>query len=226
MVGERYNESADTFSFSLVLLCLAAGDIGYMSKKGRMLSRIAYAQGWRPPLPSKLRERCPDLASLIKQMWNGNFRKRPALKDVVPRLEAASTAALDGVIELTVSTEEEDYCIQPGGGTFDADALRAENVALKAQIVKADARHRADRLEIAEFKAALLAGTTSIMEYDDDFGILGGMFICTSNTLSNSFVTSAPSQTQTHPAKSTESQLTPTRSAAFSARGPLARSMQ
>ena len=42
--------------------------------------------------------------------------------------------------------------------------------------------HRAEtklyRHEIAELKAAMLAGTS--MEYDDDVGILGGMFICTS----------------------------------------------
>ena len=82
---QRYNESADTFSFALVLLCLAAGNIGYVRKKGRMISRTAYASGWRPPIPGKLRERCPDLASLISEMWDGDFRKRPALKGVVPR---------------------------------------------------------------------------------------------------------------------------------------------
>ena len=93
---QRYNESADTFSFALVLLCLAAGDIKFVEKKSGRASRFGYAQGWRPPLPSKLRERCPDLASLITEMWDGDFRKRPARTDVVPRLEAASTAALDG----------------------------------------------------------------------------------------------------------------------------------
>ena len=105
---QRYNESADTFSFALLLLCLAAGNIGYVKKHtfaGR--ATTAYTQGWRPPIPSKLRMRCPDLASLISEMWDGDFRKRPALKDVVPRLEAASTAALDGVVPATADVDVE-----------------------------------------------------------------------------------------------------------------------
>ena len=94
---QRYNESVDTFSFALVLLCLAAGDIAFVSKSaGVVIARTAYLSGWRPVVPGRIRKRCPDLASLITEMWDGDFRKRPALKDVVPRLEAASTAALDG----------------------------------------------------------------------------------------------------------------------------------
>ena len=222
---QRYNESADTFSFALVLLCLAAGDIGYVRKRGRMISRASYALHWRPPIPSKLRDGCPDLASLITEMWDGDFRKRPALKDVVPRLEAASTAALDGVEPTVGSREDEEDSIQPGGGgggTFDVDALRVEIKALKAQAVKADARHRADRLEIAELKAALLAGT-SVECDDDDVGILGGMFICTSICHCSCFSLSLK---LTQPTASIHTQSIPTRSAASSAGELLAPSIR
>ena len=148
---QRYNESVDTFSFALVLLCLAAGDIGYMRKQGSRIPRAAYAQGWRPPIPSELRFRCPDLASLISEMWDGDFRKRPALRDVVPRLEAASTAALDGVVPTT--EEEEENSAQPSGGGSDKDAELAERDdtirELEAEIAGKDARIRELEAEIA-----------------------------------------------------------------------------
>ena len=51
-------------------------------------------------------------------------------------------------------------------------ALEVENSALRAE-------KKLDRHEVFELKAALLAGT---IECEDNIGILGGMFICTSQT--------------------------------------------
>ena len=42
LFGRRYNQSADTFSYSLVLLCLAVGDIGYLRQWARILVRETY----------------------------------------------------------------------------------------------------------------------------------------------------------------------------------------
>ncbi len=78
----------DTFSFALVLLCLAVGDIAHVRKKGGILARTAYYSGWRPTIRKSLRAACPEMAALIKEMWLADFRARPAMKDVVVRLEA------------------------------------------------------------------------------------------------------------------------------------------
>ena len=80
----------DTFSLALVLLCLAVGDIGYIRKQARTKpSSVRYVLGDRPIIPATLDFACPDLAKLISEMWDGDFRARPALKAVVPRLEAS-----------------------------------------------------------------------------------------------------------------------------------------
>ena len=78
----------DTFSFALVLLCLAVGDIAYVRKQGGIIARTAYYSGWRPTVRKSLRVACPEIAALIKKMWLADFRARPAMKDVVVRLEA------------------------------------------------------------------------------------------------------------------------------------------
>ena len=80
--------SQDTFSFSLVLLCLAVGNIAFVRKRGRAIARTAYASGFRYKIPKSLRTACPEIAALIKEMWLTDFRARPAMKDVVVRLEA------------------------------------------------------------------------------------------------------------------------------------------
>ena len=75
-----------------------------MSKLGRKISSTSYSAGWRPTIPTKLDFACPDLATLITEMWVGDFRARPSLKDVVARLEATASADLsagDGVQNLT-----------------------------------------------------------------------------------------------------------------------------
>ena len=82
----------DTFSFSLVLLCLAAGDIAYVRKHGRGTS--TYAMGWRPKLPATLRKASPTIVALIEEMWLADFSARPAMKDVVVRLEACVSVAV------------------------------------------------------------------------------------------------------------------------------------
>ena len=82
--------SQDTFSFALVLLCLAVGDIAYVRKKGGVIARTAYYSGWRPTIRTSLRAACPEIAALIEEMWLADFRARPAMKSVVVRLKACT----------------------------------------------------------------------------------------------------------------------------------------
>ena len=95
LMRERYNESADTFSFALVLLSLAVGDINYVAKsaKGRVAA-ATYRLGWRPDIPRVVHEQCADLAALISAMWTDDFRERPSMKEVVDRLEACGSVNL------------------------------------------------------------------------------------------------------------------------------------
>ena len=86
--GERYNESADTFSFSLVLLCIAVGDMKHLQRSaGKFFSMAAFASGWRPPIPQGISQHSPDLSSLVSSMWQTDFRQRPRMADVVTALE-------------------------------------------------------------------------------------------------------------------------------------------
>ena len=96
------NESVDTFSFSLVLLCLAAGDIEYVRKRRGGVSSTAYAEGWRPALPKHLRAPLM-IAALIEEMWLADFRARPAMKEVVARLEACVSVKGVGDSEASLS---------------------------------------------------------------------------------------------------------------------------
>ena len=84
----RYNESADTFSFALVLLSLAVGDIDHICKcaKSKRFSSSTYQSGWRPPISSKLKSWRPGLVKLIESMWHADFRQRPAMRDVADAL--------------------------------------------------------------------------------------------------------------------------------------------
>ena len=110
-------------------------------------------------------------------MWLEDFRARPAMKDVVVRLEACTFVGCEAI-----NNEEEGSALSSslaGDKDENADQTKTEDVnALRAEITALRAEKKLDRHEIAELKAAMLAGTS--MEYDDDVGILGGMFICTS----------------------------------------------
>ena len=88
--------SQDTFSFALVLLCLAVGDIAFVRNRGRAIAWNAYASGFRYKLPKPMRKACPEIAALIKEMWVTDFRARPAMKDVTARLEACTFTLTSG----------------------------------------------------------------------------------------------------------------------------------
>ena len=88
---QRYNESVDTFSFALILLSLAVGDIAYVVKQYKTTGVNGYVLGRRPLIPPKLQEEACDLCELIKECWNADFCERPKFKDIVPRLEKCAS---------------------------------------------------------------------------------------------------------------------------------------
>ena len=105
------------------------GDIAFVRNRGRAIARTAYASGFRYRLPKSLRTASPEIAALIREMWDGDFRKRPALRDVVLRLETASTAALDGGDENIAGREDGEAFLPPGGETADDAGTEVESAA-------------------------------------------------------------------------------------------------
>ena len=164
MRGERYTESVDTFSFSLVLLCLAVGDIGYVRKHARRNMSTAYALGYRPPIPALLDFSCPDLASLIGEMWLDDFRARPPLNAVVPRLEAASSADLkdfDPACDFDPAVGE----AEDGHGDEKSLVAAINTIAtLKAEIAAQAAAMRASQETVAKLLIKIKTLETKIGE--------------------------------------------------------------
>ena len=107
--GERYNESADTFSFSLVLLGIAVGDMKHLRRSaGKFFSMTAYITGWRPPIPEGISQHAPELAGLVASMWQPDLRARPSMTDVVAALEGfASLGDFRPPAEVTGTVRDE-----------------------------------------------------------------------------------------------------------------------
>ena len=145
---------------------------------------------------------CPEIAALIEEMWLTDFRARPAMSDVVVRLEAC--AAVEGVVASDEDLNPDEPPHEHPLEAIDQEpaaivrALRhaeLENKAFSArlkesrlEVAKLKAGQKESRLEVAELKAVLLAGTSLECD-DDDVGILGGMFICTSSVAPRTFCT-------------------------------------
>ena len=135
ITGQRYNESAasccdrpmllsahntpltlvalqfvqDTFSFALLLLCLATCNIKHVSDCccTRRLTTTTYANGWRPEIPVMLDFDHPELVVLIRSMWQTDFRMRPAMMTAVQALANLVPVISNdegGVIEREVSS--------------------------------------------------------------------------------------------------------------------------
>ena len=85
----------DTFSFALVLLCLAMGDINYVVSL-RFTRAIRYHLGKRPLIPAELDFDHEELVQLIVSMWQKDFRLRPAMKAVVATLTNLTPSSNDG----------------------------------------------------------------------------------------------------------------------------------
>ena len=99
----------DTFSYALVLLCLAMGDIRYIRNQARQRpGKLDYIWGKRPTIPDELQEAAPELIALIKEMWAQNFRKRPPFSAIVPRLQAIATT---GVYESPTTANHDAFLL-------------------------------------------------------------------------------------------------------------------
>ena len=173
------------------------GDIAFVRKRGRGTARDAYATGFRYKVPKSLRKACPEIAALIKEMWLTDFRARPAMKDVVVRLEAC--VSVEGVVNEDQNLNDKLTNVYDSSTKASSEHRFDCFDDYEREFEKILRQKEGDRHEIAKLKAALLAGT-SIMECDDDdVGILGGMFICTSSSLNPCSLYTLPCQTHPQP---------------------------
>ena len=147
------------------------GDIAYVRKQGGILARTAYFSGWRPTLSKTLRAVSPELAALIEQMWLADFRARPAMRDVVVRLEACTVVDRAAKSEThpekhSTSQQVEDQTDSKGLDRKSGDpavatiaTLRAENEAAEAEIEALKDANKAEieaaNVEIEALKAEI-----------------------------------------------------------------------
>ena len=143
------NESCDTFSFGLLLLCLALGNINYLASL-RFTASIRYHLGGRPPVPAELDFDHPELVRLIISMWQADFRLRPSMKTVVDTLsnlptsasnkETALTSSIRSVCGNVLSEEEVEEAQQRHQSSSKSFALflshHKEACATEARLVK------------------------------------------------------------------------------------------
>ena len=144
------------------------GDIAFVRKQGGIIATTAYFSGWRPTLSKTLRAVSPELAALIEQMWLADFRARPAMRDVVVRLEACTVvdraAKSEAHPEEHSTSSQVDETANKGLDRQSGDpavatiaTLRAENEAAKVEIEALKAANKAEieaaNVEIEALKA-------------------------------------------------------------------------
>ena len=148
----------DTFSFALVLLCVALGDVRFLHKLNKKQTNYAYGEQFRPRIPKMLAQRAPvGLICLIKEMWQASLSQRPHMTEVVARLEAFEK------FEVNIADEQ-----LPGNGDEIPDdeeelsmviSVAEHEAALAAQREELRTLQDTNRIEVAKLKAALLAAS-------------------------------------------------------------------
>ena len=123
--------------------------------------RTAYYSGWRPTLPTSLRMACLEIAALIEQMWLADFRARPAMQDVVVRLEACAT--FNGAETPEVEAATAAAFAEHADASTEATAMRS----LQREFAEFKTARNA---EVAELKAALAQANAQLeMETPERF---------------------------------------------------------
>ena len=129
------------------------------------MKSAGYALGHRPKIPAQVERACSDLASLISEMWDSDFRKRPPMIAVVRRLKGASEASFDDFVSIdaaATATEGEDGLLVGMEGSAAAIvAMKAENDALKLTVTK----------QAAQIKALEQALTAKVHSHPKNRGI-------------------------------------------------------
>ena len=91
--GNRYNTSADVYSFAVTIFECACGRHHVLTQYKRE-SRYAACGGWRPEASGDLVELHPLLWALIQECWRSEKQKdeiaakRPTFREIAERLES------------------------------------------------------------------------------------------------------------------------------------------
>ena len=92
--GEHYDESADVFSFGIIMCCVAHGGdladfftkayerMGVSGETSGMAVPSKIAMGWRPTFPQEWEDELPTLTKLIKRCWHAAHAHRPTMPEI------------------------------------------------------------------------------------------------------------------------------------------------
>jgi serine/threonine protein kinase len=92
--GEHYDESADVFSFGIIMCAVACGGdlaeffteaferMGVNGDVSGMAVPAKIAMGWRPTFPQKWEDELPTLTKLIRRCWHAAHAHRPAFSEI------------------------------------------------------------------------------------------------------------------------------------------------
>ena len=83
----RYNRSVDVFSFALVLLEVAVGDLVTVRKQFKAAGIDTSTTGWTPNIPEAVSLDLPDVADLFEECFASDYRVRPNFVEVEFRLK-------------------------------------------------------------------------------------------------------------------------------------------
>ncbi|XP_024384828.1 serine/threonine-protein kinase 52 [Physcomitrium patens] len=93
--GKPYNKKCDVYSFGICLWEVYCCDMPYLDLSFADMTSAVVHQNLRPEVPKC----CPQgLADIMRQCWDANPEKRPAMADVVQMLEALDTSKGGGMI--------------------------------------------------------------------------------------------------------------------------------
>ena len=82
---ERYTESADTYSFAILVWELVARAVPYVGQNSLMVARAVAYKSLRPVVP----DNCPDLfRNLMATCWTDAANERPSFPDILKLLES------------------------------------------------------------------------------------------------------------------------------------------
>jgi serine/threonine protein kinase len=88
--ANRYDRSADVYSFAIVLAECVVGPAGIESLfplGNPMVAARRVAQGFRPALPAEFRKAWPVLHALVEKCWDANTRERPTFPVILRTLQ-------------------------------------------------------------------------------------------------------------------------------------------
>eukprot|EP00003_Mantamonas_plastica_P016877 TRINITY_DN2822_c2_g3_i1.p1 TRINITY_DN2822_c2_g3~~TRINITY_DN2822_c2_g3_i1.p1 ORF type:complete len:355 (+),score=138.19 TRINITY_DN2822_c2_g3_i1:39-1067(+) len=99
LVGEKYDETTDVYSFAMVLWEMITGEVPFAGKNAmQIITKMVIDPTYREPLPEDLNN---EIRQLVTECWAPNAENRPSFKEVFLRLDnmAVNNFGLEAMAE-------------------------------------------------------------------------------------------------------------------------------